>query len=436
MVGLLSIAWGGGAQAQCDMALPATPAFPGPHTGTIELRLRGIQNALEGNTDPYAQCGVHNHAIFIGGGYIGAGNTTPVAFVTKSQAVVEAAIQGLLDDFALDSDYDWFDASTFRGFVFLDIENPMKPQQWHRYLEDAQDPSANIYVDDPEKPILLDHIIDGFNTRIAAARAKFPYAELVLFPHVSPHSEGDCGSSSYMPARIDGWEYAGDEQAGVPVYGGAGTFTRKSILEDLDYVGVQLYARYGPGDGTGLYNEATTKAFIQQGMEVAYQMGNNGTYSLPVLPILSFRIHNPTENPEGDDPPTAYESVEDGNAPTLQYVQWQVEKVREYDFTGSGGFGIDHQAICFWGGIGELSSNESEPQSVEEFLDALFSPCDLNGDGSGNGADESLWTGAPDDDEEPPTNPYAMAFDMNGDRLVTTAGAGNDSAAFGSACGE
>ncbi len=181
-----------GVHAQCG--IETTEAYPGPHTDTIELRLKAKQNDFESGTDPYAAYGVHNHAIVVGGWAMYAeGTETPELFVSRTSGQVGTRLATWIS--SRETSHAWFDADTYSGFVILDIEHPLHPQDFHTWFVDDDDPATNyvvdgsnqpIYVDVNDDPILLDHMIDAFNMRIAVARSYFPQAQLVLYGHFSP----------------------------------------------------------------------------------------------------------------------------------------------------------------------------------------------------------------------------------------------------------
>lgn len=389
--------------------------------------------------------------------------TTPREFLEPTLGELRAQILGWAQ--GVEADSPWFDADEFRGFILLDIEHPLNPKRFWEWFEDDDDPTTNFvpanasnpdYQEDDGTPILLDHILQGFNLRIAAARDVFRHAKIAVYPMVFVRGDGLCTRNTEN--NIAAWEYASTSIQGVPRYNTADTFSRNSWLDEIDYVLVQLYPRYGPCEGdAAFYNKTTTQQFVRLGMEIGKRIADMEA-GVGVLPLLAFGIHNagPESNEPPDFPVPESPSCDDKETATLEYLRWQVEEIRRYAFAGppaSGGEGIGDLAICFWSGEGQLGApartEPGEPTDIFDFMDKLcFSICDLNGTSYYDDDpmaqqcmhpddDSAFWAGAIDDPLNPPVNPFHMVFDVDGNRVVVTSGAANvDVAIFNAACGQ
>jgi hypothetical protein len=149
---------------------------------------------------------------------------------------------------------------------------------------------ASTLIIDIEKPHpsnLSDYpgAVDAYKTRIRAARAAFPRAKLGLYGTLVPDERGDANDPRYAARRI------ALVKAGF-----------NGLYDDLDYLVPVLYPRFGCDDPAGAPCDPDApvprpwcdRAFdkIEEYTELGVYGSRSLTPNLPLLPLLTFRVHN------------------------------------------------------------------------------------------------------------------------------------------------
>jgi hypothetical protein len=126
-------------------------------------------------------------------------------------------------------------------------------------------------------PADQDAIVTALEVRIAATRRVFPNARLGVYGTLVPDGTGEVGNATYL-ARLAALIEAG----------------REGLYDELDYLVPVLYVRFGCDEVNGPCDSGwgTTAPYTQQGVEGSMQLRRSDDTSLPLLPLLSFRVHN------------------------------------------------------------------------------------------------------------------------------------------------
>jgi hypothetical protein len=146
--------------------------------------------------------------------------------------------------------------------IVIDIESP-HPKNLHTY-EDERIRRA---------------IVDAYRVRIAATRAAFPNAKLALYGTLNPDDRGRSDDPTYQDRR-DALIEAGREWG---------------LFDDLDYLVPVLYVRFGCDDeANGPCDRYwdTLDEYTQLGVDGSTQLRRSDGSSLPLLPLLGFRVNN------------------------------------------------------------------------------------------------------------------------------------------------
>jgi hypothetical protein len=115
--------------------------------------------------------------------------------------------------------------------------------------------------------------------RIAATKAAFPNAKLALYGTLNPDDRGRSDDPTYQDRR-DALSQAGREWG---------------LLDNLDYLVPVLYVRFGCDDEANgpcdRYWDALA-GYTQLGIDCSSQLRRSDGSSLPLLPLLGFKVYN------------------------------------------------------------------------------------------------------------------------------------------------
>jgi hypothetical protein len=210
-------------------------------------------------------------------------------FVLRTQADVECRLSKFLKDNALEfgakkrkPGQGCRDAAGAWGQA-CPLENGV-PECWS-----APDLTRTIIID-IEKPHPSNigqypGAVDAYKTRVRAARAAFPRAKLGLYGTLVPDERGDPNDPKYEARRI------ALVKAGF-----------NGLYDDLDYLVPVLYPRFGCDDPAGAVCDPDApvprpwcdRAFdkIEEYTELGVYGSRSLTPNLPLLPLITFRVHN------------------------------------------------------------------------------------------------------------------------------------------------
>lgn len=202
--------------------------------------------------------GLTNNSVSIMGYVLSAGSGESLDnFLAKSKESIRATMNSTL------LGKSFYDRNT-TNIVCLDIEHPVNP----RDLGD--------YRYNPTYP--MDDIIIAFKNRIEVAREFFPYAKLSLYGIIIPDGRGWITS---------GWE---DKMYGYQRMGELGAF------DEIDLLCPVLYQRFGPNDTHG----DKVGDMTRQAIEWSQNLTNSHGDTIPLSPVLGFKIYNGGSVDNGD----------------------------------------------------------------------------------------------------------------------------------------
>jgi hypothetical protein len=233
--------------------MPQRPHSHGP-PGRIRAHI-AVQNTwfTDANVRRYS---VRNGVVSISGHWflqMGTFQGNFAAFLAKTENDVVGRLTAFKEAHPeIDPDTD--------AIIIMDIERP--------HLADLHTYSANDRK----------AIVDAYRRRIAATKAVFPDAKLSLYGTLNPDGRGRSENPTYV-ARLNALVEAG----------------RDRLYDDLDYVVPVLYVRFGCDDeanGPCDRHWDTLAEYTRLGVDGSRQLKTSDGSSLPLLPLLGFRVYN------------------------------------------------------------------------------------------------------------------------------------------------
>jgi hypothetical protein len=144
--------------------------------------------------------------------------------------------------------------------IVIDVERP-HPRDLHTHSQDDRN-----------------RIVDAYRVRIAATREAFPNSKIGLYGTLNPDPRGRADDPTYC-ARLNALREAGERR----------------LYDDLDYLVPVLYVRFGCDDeAAGPCDRywGTLDEYTQLGIDGSRQLKTSDGSSLPLLPLLGFRVYN------------------------------------------------------------------------------------------------------------------------------------------------
>ncbi len=259
-----------------------------------------IQNARAADRGLLADLGVANDGWILSGSAVDARRHMELEEFLEAG---EMSVWGRLGPY-LDNHPDLDPATT--EDIILDIEHPVHPRDFGRYLDES---------DELYDPALFNDIIDAFRLRISVAQSAFPNARIGLYGVTTPHPSGEADMGTEV-VRMMGYEAAGE----------------RGLYDEVDFLATVLYARFGDSDH---YNSRLAQ-YTQLGIDHTSLLRRTDQSALDIMPMLSLTVFNGS-------------SAHDGEPVSIEDLSLQIATLRD----------LDVHEWMFWNGSDLVSGTET-----------------------------------------------------------------------------